>query len=37
MAEAMAGPIVLRRLFSSEPFDPADAGHLVDQVLGPRS
>ena len=33
MAEALAGPIMLRRLFSSEPFDPTQVGELVDQVL----
>ncbi len=33
MTEALAGPILLRRLFSSEPLDPAQVGHLVDQVL----
>jgi AcrR family transcriptional regulator len=34
VAEALAGPIILRRLWSAAPFDPADIGHLVDQVLG---
>jgi TetR/AcrR family transcriptional regulator, regulator of autoinduction and epiphytic fitness len=33
MAEALAGPILLRRLMSLEPLDPADVGHLVDQLL----
>ncbi|MGH9116316.1 MAG: TetR/AcrR family transcriptional regulator [Acidimicrobiales bacterium] len=33
MTEALAGPIMLRRLFSSEPFDPAQVPALVDQVL----
>ena len=34
MAEALAGPIVLRRLMSAPPLEPADVRHLVDQVLG---
>jgi TetR/AcrR family transcriptional regulator of autoinduction and epiphytic fitness len=33
MAEALAGPIMLRRLMLPEPFDPADVPHLVDQIL----
>jgi TetR/AcrR family transcriptional regulator, regulator of autoinduction and epiphytic fitness len=37
MTEALAGPIMLRRLFSSEPFDPAQVGVLVDQVLRPAA
>jgi TetR/AcrR family transcriptional regulator of autoinduction and epiphytic fitness len=35
MAEALAGPIILRRLMSAEPLDPSRVRHLVDQVLGP--
>ena len=34
MAEALAGPIVLRRLMSGPPLDPAEVRHLVDQLLG---
>jgi TetR/AcrR family transcriptional regulator, regulator of autoinduction and epiphytic fitness len=34
MAEALVGPIILRRLMSAEPLAPDQAGHLVDQVLG---
>ena len=37
MAEALAGPIILRRLMSARPLDPARVRHLVDQVLGRRS
>jgi hypothetical protein len=33
MAEALAGPILLRRLMSLEPLEPARVRHLVDQVL----
>ncbi|MGH9246158.1 MAG: TetR/AcrR family transcriptional regulator [Acidimicrobiales bacterium] len=36
IAEALAGPIFLRRLMSSTAFDPADVAHLVDQILGAR-
>src|SRR5262245_17541614 len=36
LAEAMAGAIVLRRLMSTEPFDPAVVPHLVAQ-LWPRT
>jgi TetR/AcrR family transcriptional regulator of autoinduction and epiphytic fitness len=36
MAEALAGPIILRRLWSAAPFDPGQVRHLVDQVLGER-
>jgi TetR/AcrR family transcriptional regulator, regulator of autoinduction and epiphytic fitness len=36
MAEALAGPIILRRLWSAAPFDPGQVRHLVDQVLGDR-
>jgi AcrR family transcriptional regulator len=35
VAEALAGPIVLRRLFSLDPLDPGRVRGLVDQVLGP--
>jgi TetR/AcrR family transcriptional regulator, regulator of autoinduction and epiphytic fitness len=34
IAEALAGPIILRRLMSGPPLDPADVRHLVEQVLG---
>ena len=34
IAEALAGPIILRRLMSAEPLAPARVRHLVDQVLG---
>ena len=34
IAEALAGPIILRRLMSAEPLDPGQVRHLVDQVLG---
>jgi TetR/AcrR family transcriptional regulator, regulator of autoinduction and epiphytic fitness len=34
IAEALAGPIILRRLMSAEPLAPAKVRHLVDQVLG---
>jgi TetR/AcrR family transcriptional regulator of autoinduction and epiphytic fitness len=33
MAEALAGPIILRRLMSAEPLEPARVRHLVEQVL----
>jgi TetR/AcrR family transcriptional regulator of autoinduction and epiphytic fitness len=33
LADALAGPIFLRRLMGDEPFDPAAVRHLVDQVL----
>jgi AcrR family transcriptional regulator len=33
MAEALAGPIVIRRLFSDEPLAPGEVRHLVEQVL----
>ncbi len=33
MAEALAGPILLRRLMSLEPLDPGQVRHLVDQLL----
>ena len=36
IAEALAGPIILRRLMSAEPLQPAQVRHLVDQVLGCR-
>ena len=36
MAEALAGPIILRRLWSASPYDPEQVHHLVDQVLGER-
>ena len=35
MAEAVGGPILLRRLMSPEPFDPAQVRALVDQLLPP--
>jgi TetR/AcrR family transcriptional regulator, regulator of autoinduction and epiphytic fitness len=35
MAEAVAGPILLRRLMSPAPFDPADVPLIVDQLLPP--
>jgi AcrR family transcriptional regulator len=35
MAEALAGPILLRRLMSLPPFDPADVRALVDQLIPP--
>ena len=34
IAEALAGPIILRRLMSAEPLAPTDVRHLVNQVLG---
>jgi AcrR family transcriptional regulator len=34
VAEALAGPIILRRLMSLEPLDPTRVRTLVDQVLG---
>jgi AcrR family transcriptional regulator len=37
MAEALAGPILLRRLMSLEPLDPADVRRLVDQLLPARA
>jgi TetR/AcrR family transcriptional regulator of autoinduction and epiphytic fitness len=33
VAEALAGPILLRRLMFAEPLDPNRVRHLVDQVL----
>jgi TetR/AcrR family transcriptional regulator of autoinduction and epiphytic fitness len=38
LADALIGPIVMRRLMYSEPFDPKQVPALVDQVLppGPR-
>jgi AcrR family transcriptional regulator len=36
MAEALAGPILLRRLMSLEPLGPAKVRHLVDQLLPQR-
>jgi AcrR family transcriptional regulator len=33
MAEALGGPILLRRLMSPEPFDPAQVRQVVDQLL----
>ena len=33
MAEALAGPIILRRLMSADPLEPSQVRHLVDQVL----
>ena len=34
IAEALAGPIILRRLMSAEPLAPTDVRHLVNQVVG---
>ena len=34
---ALLGPIFYRRLMAAEPFDPQQAGELVDTVLGGRS
>ena len=36
IAEALAGPIILRRLMTGDPLPPAGVRHLVDQVLGGR-
>ena len=33
LADALVGPIVMRRLMSYEPFDPAQVPALVDQVM----
>jgi hypothetical protein len=33
LADALAGPIFMRRLMGDEPLDPAAVRHLVDQVL----
>jgi AcrR family transcriptional regulator len=33
LAEALFGPILIRRLMLHEPFDPSRVRHLVDQVL----
>lgn len=33
LADALAGPIFVRRLMGDEPFDPAAVRHLVDQVV----
>lgn len=33
MADALASPIIVRRLMTPEPFDPAHVRHLVDQIL----
>jgi TetR/AcrR family transcriptional regulator, regulator of autoinduction and epiphytic fitness len=35
MAEALVGPILLRRLMSLPPFDPAQVRTLVDQLIPP--
>jgi TetR/AcrR family transcriptional regulator of autoinduction and epiphytic fitness len=35
LAEALVGPILLRRLMSSDPLDPAMVRHLVEQILRP--
>jgi TetR/AcrR family transcriptional regulator, regulator of autoinduction and epiphytic fitness len=35
MAEALVGPILLRRLMSLPPFDPAQVRQLVDQLIPP--
>jgi TetR/AcrR family transcriptional regulator, regulator of autoinduction and epiphytic fitness len=35
MAEALVGPILLRRLMSLPPFDPAQVRTLVDQLIRP--
>jgi TetR/AcrR family transcriptional regulator, regulator of autoinduction and epiphytic fitness len=37
MAEALVGPILLRRLMSLPPFDPAQVRVLVDQLIPVRS
>jgi AcrR family transcriptional regulator len=37
IAEALAGPILLRRLMLHEPLDPSRVRDLVDQVLPPRT
>jgi len=34
MAEALVGPIFVRRLMSAEPLDPGKVRHLVQQILG---
>ncbi|HET9546245.1 MAG TPA: TetR/AcrR family transcriptional regulator [Desertimonas sp.] len=34
IAEALAGPIILRRLMSAEPLAPTDVRHLVNQIVG---
>ena len=34
IAEALAGPIILRRLMTTDPLPPEQVRHLVDQVLG---
>ena len=36
IAEALAGPIVMRRLMTGDPLPPEQVRHLVDQVLGGR-
>jgi TetR/AcrR family transcriptional regulator of autoinduction and epiphytic fitness len=36
MAEALAGPILIRRLMSLEPLDPSEAHRIVDQLLPER-
>ena len=33
LADALVGPIFLRRLMTNRPFDPASVGLLVDQLL----
>jgi hypothetical protein len=33
LADALAGPIFLRRLMGDEPIDPTAVRHLVEQVL----
>jgi TetR/AcrR family transcriptional regulator, regulator of autoinduction and epiphytic fitness len=37
MAEALAGPILLRRLMSLEPLDPSQVHRIVDQLLPERA
>jgi AcrR family transcriptional regulator len=36
IAEALSGPIILRRLMTGDPLPPEQVRHLVDQVLGGR-
>ena len=36
LADALAGPIFMRRLMFPAPLEPAVVPHLVDQILGPR-
>ena len=34
LAESLIGPLIVRRLLTHDPLDPADVPRLVDQVLG---